>query len=106
MYFYSVSQSTPDGLEFQLDLQHEKEFKQKDFTDICCDAFIHGYKIHKRNHDFVLKSCYDTDAVVEYFYSLGFTNSKPKLTAYFDLDPWSEFLTPEKISNYYKKEDL
>ena len=102
MYFYTASQSTPDGLECQWDLQHEHEFTQEEFEEICADAFIEGYKTHKRNNDFVLKSCYDTEAVTEYFHSMGFTNSKPKQTAWFDLDPWGmNERIPKKILEYY-----
>ncbi len=106
MYYYYVTQSTPEGLDYQWEFQHKIEFTQEAFNDICADAFIHGYKEHKKTHDYILKSCYDDEAVTDYFNKLGFVYVQRHMTACFDLDPWSCELPHDKLLKYYQKENL
>ena len=86
MYIYTVGQGNPEGTDYQLILQHEEKFTDKQLQKICEQAIVDALKKMCETSPFVALSCVDSGILLEILKAKGF--SRVQMAAHYYLEPY------------------
>lgn len=86
MNHYRISAGNPEGIDWVLDMDHEKEFTKEEFNDIAEQAIVFALEkdFEKKKHAFV--SSIETDFIYEFLASKGF--APDNISAAYYLEPY------------------
>jgi hypothetical protein len=100
VYSYKVSTSNPEGIDWCMDLAHEKKFTSDEFNAIVEDAIVHALEKEAKKEEYAFASFVDIEFVQEYLISQGFVLCT--YDQWYDYDPLTGIPTTnnEKLNQW------
>lgn len=82
MHHYRISAGNPEGTDWVLDIDHEKEFTTEEFNEIAEAAILHALEFEYEKEGHAFTSSIETDFVFGYLLLKGFVTSDDLTQAY------------------------
>ena len=106
MHTYSISVGNPEGTDFTICFEHDKEFTKEEFDKISEDAIVYALEICLEKNHYTTLSQIDTQFIIEYMSTLKFSTINE--TARYYLEPYwkKENIKSEKLRQWIDREDI
>jgi len=103
MYLYTFSAGNPEGTDWTIRLVHENRYTQEGFRRFCEASIIYSMEKEKKERGYTSKCSIDTEFILEYMDSKGFS-SEEKAEQYYYFEPyWGLSSIGRKLRRYLKK---
>ena len=87
MFAYILSVDNPEGTDFQIEFDHEKQFSREEFNDICEEALVYAFERTFEKFKQAYAFSLDQDFLFEYLEGKGFVRRRAMM---YVLEPnWS-----------------
>jgi hypothetical protein len=106
MNHYRISAGNPEGTDWSLDIDHEKEFTKEEFNIIAEEAIVYALEKDFEERKYAFVSSISYEQVWEYLKSKGFVEPDG-ITAQYYLEPYwgRESIKSPKLLEWINKND-
>ena len=87
MNHYRISAGNPEGTDWVLDIDHEKEFTEDEFNEIAEQAIVYALEKEFKKRKYAFVSSIETNFIYEFLVSKGFV-APDRISAAYYLEPY------------------